>query len=127
MDPIVKLVKHRTARHLLRGYCGSQALLAEMMGADGEEVVPEKDILAAITKAGFWGYCDKVSDTKHEIHYWHDGKRSLEELTRFFAHELGHLTGEPDPDDWAEEGRADSFADVATQALGFAMKCGTIR
>ncbi|MCR4146617.1 hypothetical protein, partial [Alcaligenes faecalis] len=60
-----------------------------------------------------WGCAD--TDT-NQIHVWAapDVDRAL--LIHMLAHEIGHLTGEPHPDDIQEELRAETFGKVAALA-----------
>lgn len=83
----------------------------------GEETEHSPDDVAADIKEylHIWGYSkDRV------IHYWVDSSCSRENLIRFFAHELGHMTGTSLEDVTEEEARAERYAQVAVQAEAFA-------
>lgn len=69
-----------------------------------------------IENNGYWGFA--ITD-KNEIHYWAKPDTSKEDLIFFFAHELGHIVGTPDKDDWEEELRADSYAEVTLKTFEF--------
>lgn len=69
--------------------------------------------IQAIRDQKCWGCAD--TDT-NQIHVWAapDVDRTL--LIHMLAHEIGHLTGAPHPDDIQEELRADTFGKVAAMA-----------
>ncbi|MFC3866226.1 hypothetical protein [Alcaligenes aquatilis] len=69
--------------------------------------------IQAIRDQKCWGCAD--TDT-NQIHAWAapDVDRTL--LIHMLAHEIGHLTGEPHPDDIQEELRAETFGKVAATA-----------
>jgi hypothetical protein len=67
-----------------------------------------------IENNGYWGFA--ITD-KNEIHYWAKPDVNKADLISFFAHELGHIVGTADKDDWQEELRADSYAVVALKTL----------
>lgn len=54
-----------------------------------------------------------------EIHVWIDPICPLEKVLILLAHEVGHYHGEPCPDEWAEEQRADLFSLVTILAFRF--------
>lgn len=69
-----------------------------------------------IVEQGHWGWID----SDNVIHYWIGKELSMKELIHFFAHEIGHGTGEPEEDGFKEEMRAESYGSVATLAYEFA-------
>lgn len=69
-----------------------------------------------IIEQGYWGWVDE----NKVIHFWIGKELSMEELIHFFAHEIGHRTGEPDKDDFQEEMRAEGYGRTATLAYEFA-------
>ncbi len=76
------------------------------------------DMLEGIELQKVWGF---VGNDKC-IHYWAHPNADLSMVVHFFAHEMGHQTGEPLSDHLAEELRAEDFGHVARHALDFAVQ-----
>ncbi len=69
-----------------------------------------------IVEQGHWGWIDR----NKVIHYWIGKELTMEDLIHFFAHEIGHRTGESDKDYFQEEMRAEGYGKAATLAYKFA-------
>jgi hypothetical protein len=125
----MKLVTYPTPEAVLLRYvnCDPDFPVAElseiqMAGCDmeGDEGdIDSGDALESIRTTGCWGFTDT---RKKEIHAWVDAKCPPETLISFLAHEIGHNTGTPDPDDLQEELRANTFGDVAAEAYSMMAK-----
>ncbi len=90
-----------------------------MGGFDSDENDIEfsfEDQKKGIEAQGVWGWIDE----QKVIHYWLGKELPMEDLIHFFAHEIGHRTGEPDKDDFKEEMRAEGYGRTATLAYEFA-------
>lgn len=62
---------------------------------------------------GMWA-CVNTKSKVPVVHYWHDSRRTLEEVAFMLGHELGHVSGKPvKRGGWAEEHRADEYGAVA--------------
>lgn len=83
---------------------------------DGNEVDPITIAQACenIRKCGCWGFVDTNTDT---IHAWAADDADPSVVLHMLAHEVGHLTGEPYDDHLAEELRAETFGQVAAEAM----------
>jgi hypothetical protein len=91
-----------------------------MGGLDQDENEVEysyEDQVNGIQEQGVWGF---IADDI--IHYWKNNNVPMETLIHFFAHEIGHGTGEQDSDDFQEEMRAESYGNVAELAYKYAMQ-----
>ncbi|PWE13034.1 hypothetical protein [Alcaligenes faecalis] len=88
------------------------AMVGETEERQKVDLTYEQEI-QAIRDQKCWGCAD--TDT-NQIHVWAapDVDRAL--LIHMLAHEIGHLTGEPHPDDIQEELRAETFGKVAALA-----------
>ena len=78
-----------------------------------EEAMTVEQVVTNIRDMGMWGFVDTETRT---IHAWADPAASPGDVLHMLAHEVGHVTGEPDEDEEAEEIRADTFAAVAAEA-----------
>lgn len=81
--------------------------------------------LAEIRSVGCWAYVSVPDDPTLPclIHFWH--RKGLDPIlvARMLAHELGHIS-DGGPKDWirgpeGEEERAEEFARVTAEAVGF--------
>lgn len=88
------------------------AMVGETEGRQKIDLTYEQEI-QAIRDQKCWGCADTETN---QIHAWAapDVDRTL--LIHMLAHEIGHLTGEPHPDDIQEELRAETFGKVAATA-----------
>ena len=97
-----------------------EQLIAESEG-EGETETGEtvsfthKQELAGMRGQGCWAFVDTRNNT---IHAWADEATPRELVLHMLAHEIGHITGEPHPDDMQEEMRAEQFGRVAKMAYG---------
>ncbi|MDH0348121.1 hypothetical protein [Aeromonas dhakensis] len=90
---------------------------SEVGGLDenGQEVsVSQEQLLEGMRAMGCWGWVDTELNV---IHAWMAPDADPGLVAHFLAHEIGHVTGHPDPDDFQEEMRAEQFGHVASQAL----------
>lgn len=82
---------------------------------NGQEVsVSQEQVLEGMRAMGCWGWVDTELKV---IHAWMAPDADPGLVAHFLAHEIGHVTGHPDPDDFQEEMRAEQFGHVASQAL----------
>lgn len=82
---------------------------------NGQEVsVSQEQVLEGMRAMGCWGWVDTELKV---IHAWMAPDADPGLVAHFLAHEIGHVTGHPDPDDLQEEMRAEQFGHVASQAL----------
>ena len=97
-----------------------EQLIAESEG-EGETETGEtvafthEQELAGMRGQGCWAFVDRRTNT---IHAWADEATPRELVLHMLAHEIGHITGEPHPDDMQEEMRAEQFGRVAKMAYG---------
>ena len=97
-----------------------EQLIAESEG-EGETETGEtvafthEQELAGMRGQGCWAFVDTRNNT---IHAWADEATPRELVLHMLAHEIGHITGEPHPDDMQEEMRAEQFGRVAKMAYG---------
>lgn len=97
-----------------------EQLIAESEG-EGETETGEtvsfthEQELAGMRGQGCWAFVDARTNT---IHAWADEATPRELVLHMLAHEIGHITGEPHPDDMQEEMRAEQFGRVAKMAYG---------
>ncbi|WCH25216.1 hypothetical protein [Aeromonas salmonicida] len=73
-----------------------------------------EEMLAGMRAMGCWGWVDTEENV---IHAWVDAEVDPCMVAHFLAHEIGHVTGTPDPDPFLEEMRAEQFGFVTSQAL----------
>lgn len=73
-----------------------------------------EEMLAGMRAMGCWGWVDTEENV---IHAWVDAEVDPGMVAHFLAHEIGHVTGTPDPDPFLEEMRAEQFGFVTSQAL----------
>jgi hypothetical protein len=78
------------------------------------EEFPATEAVSNIRKDGYWGFADSTTRT---IHYWASRRAPKKELLGFFAHEIGHLTGQQKKREIEEERRAEEFRAVAEAAF----------
>lgn len=88
------------------------AMVGETEGRQKVDLTYEQEI-QAIRDQKCWGCAD--TDT-NQIHVWAAPDVDHALLIHMLAHEIGHLTGEPHPDDIQEELRAETFGKVAALA-----------
>ena len=69
--------------------------------------------LAGIRQQGCWGFVDARTNM---IHAWASDSAPREFILHMLAHEIGHVTDEPHPDELQEEMRAEQFGRVAKLA-----------
>jgi hypothetical protein len=101
------------------GELSSDGIEGKGISESGEEVdFNYEQQKEGISKQGYWGWVD---DSK-VIHYWIGKDTPIKELIHFFAHEIGHQTGEQNSDDYLEEMRAEQFGRVATLAYDLAVQ-----
>lgn len=82
---------------------------------NGQEVsISQEQVLEGMRAMGCWGWVDTELKV---IHAWMAPDADPGLVAHFLAHEIGHVTGHPDPDDFQEEMRAEQFGYVASQAL----------
>jgi hypothetical protein len=115
--PKFKIRHHRTPRSVLRAFTkGSGWKLEDITFEDmtGTRKDSAESMMDLVEQQGLWGFTETRAKPP-VIHIWHDGRRSEEELTMFFGHEMGHNTGERLADE-EEEYRADDYGHVAVQA-----------
>lgn len=98
-----------------------EQLLAESepSGTDehGNEVTfTHEQEIAGMHEQGCWAF---VETHRKVIHAWADPAAPRGRVLHMLAHEIGHATGEPNPDSLQEEMRAEQFGRVA--ALAFEM------
>ncbi len=88
------------------------------IGIDGKEVdgFTYEQYLDGLIQQGVYGFIDEDK----VIHFWIGKDLPIEELIHFFAHEIGHRTGEALADDFQEEMRAEGYGYSATLAYKFA-------
>lgn len=92
-------------------------LEAENGGLDehGNEVTYTREqMLEGMKRSGCWAFADTNTNT---IHAWADASAEPQLVVHMLAHEVGHLTGTPDPDEFQDEMRAEQFGAVAAQAF----------
>lgn len=70
--------------------------------------------LAGMRVQGCWAFADTHANT---IHAWAAPDADRVRVLHMLAHEVGHLTGEPNEDPMLEEMRAEQFGRVAAQAF----------
>lgn len=89
---------------------------------NGQEVsVTQEQVLEGMRAMGCWGWVDTEQNV---IHAWMAPDADPELVAHFLAHEIGHVTAHPDPDDFQEEMRAEQFGYVASQALRLLREAG---
>ena len=89
---------------------------SEFVGIDedgGEIEVPMDDVYAGMRALGCWGWVDTGN---YVIHAWAENDADPLQIMHFLAHEIGHVTGTPDADDFEEEMRAEQYGYVAKLA-----------
>lgn len=113
--------RHRTVTSILKAFLRDPSEIGgtwtDSNGLDHED----REVAGYIKENGFWGFTETFAKPP-VIHYWTDKKRDEGTLLRFFAHELGHITGKPARGVVAEENRADEYMLVAEEALALARK-----
>lgn len=115
--PTFRFRKHRTPRSILRAFTKESGWKLEDISFEdvtGQHADSADSMVDLIEQQGLWGYCESLARPPL-IHFWTDGRRSEEELTRFFGHEMGHTLGEKLEDE-EEEYRADDYGHVAVLA-----------
>lgn len=86
------------------------------MGIDenGNDVdIPMEDVYAGMRSLGCWGWVDTE---KLIIHSWAEKNTDPMQIMHFLGHEIGHVTGAADEDDFEEEMRAEQYGHVAKLA-----------
>jgi hypothetical protein len=87
----------------------------------GEVLVSFADVVEGIEAQGLWAFADTNTKT---VHYWARPDIDPVLAVMVLAHEIGHCTGEPDPDPEREEIRAQEYGRVAALALRWASQAG---
>lgn len=83
--------------------------------SDGHDIsFSHQEVMEGIKSMGCWGWVDTELNV---IHAWKGEGVSPDMLIHFLAHEIGHITGTPDPDPFQEEMRAEQFGYVASLAM----------
>lgn len=99
------------------GIALEELLASPQTGLDGDgnevELALGADI-EGMKLQGCWGFMDTETQT---IHAWAAHDADPANVLHMLAHEIGHATGTPDPDDLLEELRADTYGKVARQAF----------
>lgn len=116
-----KFIRHETAESLVDAYFkddyqNDEGRYEGFQAVGGDAIALTKEqILTAVKGQGRWAFAE--TDTR-EIHYWSDPSRtSAAGLAFLLGHEVGHLTGKEDPDDWEEEVRADTYGSAVITVL----------
>lgn len=95
----------------------------ELGGVDAEGNEVESITIAQacenIRQCGCWGFVDTNTNT---IHAWAADDADPSVVLHMLAHEIGHLTGDPCDDHLAEELRAETFGQVAAEAMRLYMR-----
>ena len=121
--PVFRFKQHRSPRAILRQYTKESGWkLEDITFGDltGQRDDSADVMIAAIRDQGLWGFTETHAKPP-VIHFWHDGKQTVEFMTRFFGHEMGHNLGTPLEHE-EEEYRADDYGYVAVLATKAARK-----
>lgn len=123
----------KLTRVVWRRYRSSKALV-DKWNADAKDLPTTNPIgssgLKGIQRRGMWAFVVREPKKIPVVHYWHDGRRSLVELTFMLGHELGHVSGKKSMD-WmwdggdaesAEEARANEYGRVAALVVKHVFK-----
>lgn len=97
-----------------------------LMGADasGEEMeISYLQEIDGIKAMKCWGFIDMHAAT---IHAWAAPDADPAMILHMLAHEVGHATGSPDPDEVEEEMRAEQFGQVAKLAYAMLVQHSTV-
>lgn len=85
------------------------------LGVSDGMVQTGEHFVAQIRSEGLWGFVE-TGRSPPRVNFWNKGEATEEELTHFFAHEMGHCVGMPEQDGWPEENRAEDYGFVAVLA-----------
>lgn len=119
----LKVIKHDTIESLQSVFWEVPINELDKLQIEAETNLGNETLISSsmqksqIENVGYWGFA--IFDA-NEIHYWAKNNVPKRDLIFFFAHELGHIVGTADKDDWQEELRADSYAAVALKTLELA-------
>ena len=93
-------------------YRSPRAVFAALFNLPAKDVPPDDETVKMIRARGMWAF---VAWRRRpvQVHYWHDGRRTLTELAFMLGHELGHASGTRARGERKEENRADEYGRVA--------------